>query len=276
MLQKGSPFRGNIENTEKGRLFARSLLVRFCGSGTNTNMLHYEWLTWHYMRKSIIGARRYVNGNLLDIGSGSQPYKKFLESAVSSYMGLDRPSTQTMVPNATAPDIYGDVNNLPFRNESFHTILMTQVLEHVPDPQQALSEASRILKQNGYLLLSVPFCEPLHGEPWDFFRYSPHGLRYLLDKAGLRIVLMEHQGYFGAAINKVVNRFLFRSPWKSTRLVRTLKLTIGAPLFLLCAFIMNCLGIWLDKIAKFEEFTPNYFLVAEKVDLSTQDIPREG
>jgi len=39
---------------------------------------------------------------------------------------------------------------------------------------------------------------------------------------------------------------------------------------------MNCLGIWLDKIAKFEEFTPNYFLVAEKVDLSTQEIPREG
>ncbi len=275
MLHQGSPFSADTAKQAKGRLFARSLLVRFCGSGTNTNMLHYEWLTWHYMRKSIIGARRYVTGSLLDIGSGSQPYKQFLESAVSSYVGLDRPSTQTMVPNATAPDICGDVNSLPFRNESFDTILMTQVLEHVPDPQQALSEASRILKQDGYLLLSVPFCEPLHGEPWDFFRYSQYGLGHLLDNAGLRIVLMEHQGYFGASINKIVNRFLFRSPWKSTRFVRTVKL-IGTPLLLLCVFFMNCLGIWLDKIAKFEEFTPNYFLVAEKVDLSTQEIPREG
>ncbi|MEG5042702.1 MULTISPECIES: class I SAM-dependent methyltransferase [unclassified Microcoleus] len=52
--------------------------------------------------------------------------------------------------------ICGDATNLPFENESFDAVTMFEVLKHIPDHQKAVSEALRVLKPKGFLLVSSP------------------------------------------------------------------------------------------------------------------------
>ncbi|MEG5042078.1 MULTISPECIES: class I SAM-dependent methyltransferase [unclassified Microcoleus] len=62
--------------------------------------------------------------------------------------------------------ICGDATNLPFENESFDIVTMFDVIEHVPDHQKAISEALRVLKPKGFLLVSTP------NENWRFPYYG--------------------------------------------------------------------------------------------------------
>lgn len=52
--------------------------------------------------------------------------------------------------------LVGDVTKLPFDNESFDKIILSEVLEHVPDESRALSEIYRVLKPGGILGITVP------------------------------------------------------------------------------------------------------------------------
>lgn len=56
----------------------------------------------------------------------------------------------------------GDVHALPFKNETFDTIICMEVLEHVKDPRKVLSEIKRVLTKNGMAIIemdsgSIPF-----------------------------------------------------------------------------------------------------------------------
>jgi SAM-dependent methyltransferase len=52
--------------------------------------------------------------------------------------------------------VVGDVQALPFADESFDRVLMSEVLEHLPDDRAALHEARRVLRPGGILAISVP------------------------------------------------------------------------------------------------------------------------
>lgn len=62
--------------------------------------------------------------------------------------------------------VCGDATHLPFEDRSFDAVTMFDLLEHVPDHKQAISEALRVLKPNGCLLVSTP------NENWRFPYYS--------------------------------------------------------------------------------------------------------
>ena len=57
---------------------------------------------------------------------------------------------------------------------------MFEVLEHIADPFAAAREAHRALVEGGTFLGSAPFVWPIHGDPFDYFRFSADGLRSLL------------------------------------------------------------------------------------------------
>ena len=61
--------------------------------------------------------------------------------------------------------VCGDATRLEFEDGSFDAVTMFDVLEHVPDDHRALSEALRVLKPGGYLLVSTP------NEHWRFPYY---------------------------------------------------------------------------------------------------------
>ena len=62
---------------------------------------------------------------------------------------------------------------------SFNLILCTGLLEHIPDPDRLAREFHRILKPGGRLILSASSVFPSHGNPNNFFHFTPNGLRLL-------------------------------------------------------------------------------------------------
>ncbi len=77
---------------------------------------------------------------------------------------------------------------LPVRDAVFDTVLCNEVLEHVPEPAILISEAARVLKPGGILILTTPQTWGLHLEPQDFYRYTRYGLCYLAEKSGLEVI----------------------------------------------------------------------------------------
>lgn len=128
-----------------------------------------------------LAASQHARGRLVDIGCGLKPYAEIFAPYVEDHVGVDHESSPHA---ATHVDILADAYSIPLDDETFDTALMGEVLEHLERPQDGLNEAFRLLRPSGKLLLTTPFIWPLHEEPRDFFRYTPHGLRYLLGEAG--------------------------------------------------------------------------------------------
>ena len=57
--------------------------------------------------------------------------------------------------------IVADVRKLPFQDGSFDLVLGMEVFEHIPEPSEGLSEALRILKSEGYAIISLPVRLPI-------------------------------------------------------------------------------------------------------------------
>ncbi len=129
-------------------------------------------------------SRDYARGRLLDIGCGNKPYLEKFQSRVSCYIGVEMPGTPS---NSTVVDAYASALALPFASNSFDTVLSNEVLEHVPEPKRLLEEAHRVLKPQGYLILTAPLTWGPHEAPYDFYRYTEFGLRYLSEQAGFSV-----------------------------------------------------------------------------------------
>lgn len=66
--------------------------------------------------------------------------------------------------------------------------MSTTTLEHLSEPFSFFSQVERILKPGGKIFLYVPFAIGEHQIPYDFFRYTSYGLRYLCKKSGLKVI----------------------------------------------------------------------------------------
>lgn len=75
------------------------------------------------------------------------------------------------------PDV--DMQNLPFNEETFDFIISDQVIEHLENPQKAIQESYRVLKEGGTVIHTTCFMNYFHPYPKDFWRFSPDALRYL-------------------------------------------------------------------------------------------------
>lgn len=110
---------------------------------------------------------------ILDIGPQQNGYSTNLFSRKYEYITLD------IDPNSGA-DIIADICDMPsIPDESFGTIICTEVLEHTLNPFRAAEELHRVLKTDGYLLVSTPFNLRIHHPPPDCWRFTEQGLRVL-------------------------------------------------------------------------------------------------
>jgi SAM-dependent methyltransferase len=116
---------------------------------------------------------------------------------------------------------------LPFEDASFDTVLNTQVIEHVADHQAMLYEAFRVLKSNGVLILSGPMYWPLHEEPYDFFRFTEHGLRYLLEQTGFTEIEIKASGGQWALCGQVFIHALAKTKFRRSIVTRIINQIFG-------------------------------------------------
>jgi SAM-dependent methyltransferase len=104
-----------------------------------------------------------ADGVILDIGAGGRQIAPHV-------LGVDSiPFVNTC--------LVADIHNLPFVDNSVDGIFCTGTLEHVEDPDRAMSEMHRILRMNCLIHLEVPFIQPLHKDPQDYWRWTLDGLR---------------------------------------------------------------------------------------------------
>jgi len=186
----------------------------------------------------------YAYGILIDIGAGNSPYKKFFEKKVEDYITIDNDDFK-----GNKPDIFGDVLDLPIKNNSIDTVFSSQVLEHVANPQKMIDEIYRVLKKEGICILSTHMANPLHGEPHDYFRFTKYGLKHLFRNFN-KIEKIEENG---GALLSISQFFIWGINEKLPRI-------INLPIIILLNFIIKKL----DKLFYDTRFTTNYIIVARK------------
>lgn len=134
-------------------------------------------------------AKDFIKGRTLDVGSGSFERYPF-RSRASEYIRMD------VAPGVNV-DIVGRAEAIPFPDESFDSVVSTQVFEHVENPEKAAQEVCRVLKMGGHLLITVPQWNELHEEPHDYWRYTRYGLQALFERNGCTLIRMDPRGgYF--------------------------------------------------------------------------------
>lgn len=127
-----------------------------------------------------------MNGSILDFGCGRKPYKELFINC-TKYVGLDIKLNEDSERNVFA-DIYYQGNKFPIENETFDNIFSSEALELISNPDEILGEINRVLRPEGYFLLTVPFVWEEHWLPYDFCRYSSSGIRTLLERNGFAII----------------------------------------------------------------------------------------
>jgi len=99
-------------------------------------------------------------GKILEAGCGLGRFVIFLRKRGYNAMGIDRTIealSSSKRFDSSLPLTQGDVLSLPFPDNSFQALISNGVIEHFEEgPQQALSEAKRVLVDQGLLFLSIP------------------------------------------------------------------------------------------------------------------------
>lgn len=150
-------------------------------SRVHSNRRPYNWLIYDIGDEWLKRFSENFRGHLIDLGCGEMPYREWLLNYADTYTGVDWGGTQ----HELRADVVADLNEpLPIDNGIADTVISLSVMEHLREPQIFLGEAQRILKTGGRMVLQVPFMWRVHEAPYDYFRYTRFGLRYLMEKAG--------------------------------------------------------------------------------------------
>lgn len=106
--------------------------------------------------------KQYKKGKtILDAGCGTG---LILRKLPKGTIGIDINPRNIKKAKKHAPHakvILADIEKLPFKKETFTTIVSTEVIEHQPDPRPTIAELKRVLKRDGLLIGSVPAISPI-------------------------------------------------------------------------------------------------------------------
>lgn len=198
--------------------------------------------------RSLYKVRSYARGVLLDLGARNKPYYEIFQEETSKYVALDiDPHSQV--------DVYGDCLALPFKDNSFDTILMTQVLNDVYHIEKAVSEIKRVLRRRGCLILTESQSTGLHDVPHDYFRFSKFALAKLMARVGLKVELLEPRCGTLAMIGETMSSFIYYTFWK----YRWGHLLVKLSCLMVQGFFWRLDNLWFDA-----GNTLGYILVARK------------
>lgn len=203
-----------------------------------------------YQRHLVTHAR----GRLVDLGCGTVPlyaaYRPLVSEITCVDWGGSAHDTQHL-------DLAHDLNQpLPLPDGCYDTAILSDVLEHIRRPEAMLSEVERILARRGKLLLNVPFFYWLHEQPHDYFRYSEHALRSMVEAAGLRLLLLEGLGSAPEVLADIVGKHLAQLPGVGAPLSRLLQRTTFSA--------ARLKPVAQALVESSQRFPIAYFLVAEK------------
>jgi ubiquinone/menaquinone biosynthesis C-methylase UbiE len=151
---------------------------------------------------------------LLDAGAGECQYKRYCDHLhyvsqdFSKYNGTgNNVALQMRKWDTSLIDIVSDIVNIPVTDGEFDVILCTEVLEHLPDPILAIREFSRILKDDGMLIITAPFVSFTHFAPYHYSTgFNRYYYLYHLPKLGFNNVEISENGNYFEFLAQEVRR----------------------------------------------------------------------
>lgn len=197
---------------------------------------------------------KHAKGALLDLGCGKVPLFAAYRNYVTNNICVDWEDT---LHKSEHLDLTCDLTqDLPFKDEEFDTIILSDVLEHIPEPEHLWKEMARILAEGGKIILNVPFFYWLHEQPHDYYRYTEFALRRFVQTSGLRLVQLAPAGGVPEIMTDIFSKTVLRLP----KIGRSL--SIFAQSFA-SFFIRTGFGGKIST-ATSHTFPLGYFLIAEK------------
>ena len=191
---------------------------------------------------------------VLDAGAGECRHAILFEHA--HYLSTDNGCGDENRWDYSAIDFASDLAELAVPDESMDVVLNINVLEHVCEPQRVLRECHRVLRLGGQLLLVAPQSWLMHQAPNDYFRYTRHGLEYLLTQAGFESFEVEPVG--GTFWNLGSRSLYLLSHFEGRRFIIAVLLS---PIF---GFLIPLLCYYLDKLDLRHWDTLGYKVTATK------------
>jgi SAM-dependent methyltransferase len=139
---------------------------------------------------------REITGRTLDVGCGIGDFLKFRKNTI----GVEKNPMLIRLCRERGLDVVESSNDrLPFKDASFDSVMLDNVLEHLSDPTELLLEARRVLRVGGIFLIGVPASKGFKMDPDHKVYYDEKRLIELLTLHGFqvkRIRLMPiSQGY---------------------------------------------------------------------------------
>lgn len=193
-----------------------------------------------------------IRTSVLDYGSGDGPYKKMLNQFFDNYVSADYEITN--LHHSVRPDIFIEENQrVNVEDGAFSCVVLSEVLEHLYKPHEALREMRRVLISGGYIIGTVPFFMWEHEKPYDYHRYTYFGLKKMFEDNGFEIIKLEYVGdnvgVFTYSFSKIFGVFL-KPIKKITPVFFVLKTIINIP---------SILYYYLVKIKLVKSFFRKYF-----------------
>lgn len=210
-------------------------------------MWNSRFLEKSTITNSLKNSSSFVGGTVLDIGCGTKPYRDLFN--YKRYYGIDVIKTNSKL------DILANAYNIPFKENTIDVLLSTQVLEHLENPNIFMSEAFRVLKNDGKFILTVPQTWKIHEAPHDYYRFTKFGISYILLKSNFKILNLYPRGGVFFVIFQTLNAWINDTPLFLTNLLK--------PIFFL---LFNIMAIILDNLDKIKNDTLGYIVIAEKID----------
>lgn len=177
---------------------------------------------------------------LLDAGCGNQPYRQYcqhLTYKTQDFGGYDGTGDGKALQRGTWDygklDYVGDIWKIDAPDASFDAILCTEVLEHIPYPNETLAEFARLLKSGGQLILTAPFCSLPHMTPYFFYSgFSDHYYRQQLTKFENLSIIPYGNGFM----------FVHQELWRLVTLSRGWKKILLGLVFVPTALVLKVLA----------------------------------
>lgn len=201
-----------------------------------------------------------ARGTLLDVGCGIKPYEKVFAPHVEKYLGLEYSPESGFRGNKA--DFCGDAANLPLADASIDTILCTEVLEHVPDPERTIGEFARVLRPGGTLITTAPFVYPIH-DAHDYFRYSPDGLAAIMQRHDLTVEEVKPLSGTAITLAEMINIYWYDIGFIWTKWLYPVGLILR-PVLLLGCFAVNVAGRVFEVVLPSSHLSFNHVTVATK------------
>ena len=262
-------------SVDQGVVFDRKPLAQRFNAWRKRSAFNPYWIEMRLLQEAVKKLAPSASGMLLDVGVAERPYDAHFAPYVNRYIGLEYP----VVVNNLNPeiwkhldrvqgivDVWGDGNRLPFVDESFDTVLSVEVLEHVPDPDRMVAEFARVLRPEGRALVTVPFASALHQLPFDYYRYTPNGIRALFERHGLVVETVESRGNMADAIGALTANWLLRMVGARSRhhdgsaSLSRWKAPIALPLIALVQLIAT----WIGKVSDDRTLAVGHIAIARK------------